>query len=104
MNSEKNMSPCTGKTGPAMATTLTRLPSHLATLHSQSDAEQRIGTDLISRFQYYRIVRNWVVHTKESDIAKPEAKFHEIVPYQAEREREFRSLKRTKPACPLTLR
>ena len=44
-----------------------------------------IGEDLISRFQYYRIVRNWVVHTKDSGQSKPLAKFDQIVSYSAER-------------------
>ncbi|MFM2176885.1 MAG: hypothetical protein RL015_983 [Verrucomicrobiota bacterium] len=47
--------------------------------------ENLIGQDLISRFQYYRIIRNWTVHTKDSDLSKPQARFAEIVPYKAER-------------------
>lgn len=47
--------------------------------------EAAIGQDLLTRFQYYRIVRNWVVHTKEPDASKPLAKFADIVPYLAER-------------------
>ena len=64
---------------------------------SESEAESRIGTDLISRFQYYRIVRNWVVHTKESDIGKPQAKFNEIVPYSPEHHQQFGSLNAPNP-------
>jgi len=52
---------------------------------SASNPEAAIGQDLITRFQYYRIVRNWVVHTKESAPSKPLAKFAEIVPYLPER-------------------
>jgi hypothetical protein len=52
---------------------------------SVNSPENVIGRDLISRFQYYRIVRNWVVHTKESDISKPLAKFNDIVQYSVER-------------------
>ncbi|NTV47144.1 MAG: hypothetical protein HGB11_11625, partial [Chlorobiales bacterium] len=53
---------------------------------SVEDPETVIGQDLLTRFQYYRIVRNWVVHKKESDISKPLAKFGEIVSYSAERQ------------------
>lgn len=56
---------------------------------SQKDAEDLIGCDLISRFQYYRIVRNWVVHTNDSDLKKPQAKFAEIVDYSAEHQSLF---------------
>lgn len=54
---------------------------------SSANPEAAIGQDLITRFQYYRIVRNWVVHTKESDPSRPLAKFAEIVPYLLERQR-----------------
>jgi hypothetical protein len=53
---------------------------------SAASPEVAIGQDLITRFQYYRIVRNWVVHMKESDASKPLAKFAEIVPYLPERQ------------------
>lgn len=53
---------------------------------SSADPEAAIGEDLITRFQYYRIVRNWVVHTKESDSSKPKAKFDEIVPCSSARQ------------------
>jgi hypothetical protein len=53
---------------------------------SIANPEAAIGHDLITRFQYYRIVRNWVLHTKESDPSKPLAKFAEIVPYLQERQ------------------
>jgi hypothetical protein len=64
---------------------------------SASDAEKQVGTDLISRYQYYRIVRNWVVHTKESDVSKPQAKFAEIVPYSPEHRERFGSLNAPNP-------
>lgn len=48
---------------------------------SEAEAESKIGSDLVSRFQYYRIVRNWVAHTKESDDTKPAEKFSEISIY-----------------------
>ena len=59
---------------------------------SKDEAEKLIGADLICRFQYYRSVRNWVVHTKESDISKPRAKFDEIIPYSEENQEKFRSV------------
>jgi hypothetical protein len=64
---------------------------------SEAEAEKRIGSDLISRFQYYRIARNWVVHTKESDVSKPQARFAEIVPYSVEHQDKFGSLKAPNP-------
>ena len=63
----------------------------------EDDAEKRIGPDLITRFQYYRIVRNWVVHTKESDVSKPQAKFAEIAPYSIEHQDRFDSLNAPNP-------
>lgn len=64
---------------------------------TEAEAEKMIGADLISRFQYYRIVRNWVVHTKESDISKPEAKFSEITPYSVEHQEKFSSVNAPNP-------
>jgi len=60
---------------------------------SQADAERYIGPDLITRFQYYRIVRNWIVHTKDSDSSKPKTKFIEIVGYSSEHAELFRAVK-----------
>jgi len=49
---------------------------------SATEAEAKIGSDLVSRFQYYRKVRNWVCHEKDkSDVKKPEKLFDEIVDY-----------------------
>lgn len=59
---------------------------------SQRDAEGKVGPDLISRFQYYRIVRNWVVHPKDPNIAKPQAKYAEITPYTRDHQELFRAL------------
>lgn len=53
------------------------------------DAEEKVGSDLISRFQYLRIVRNWIVHTKDTDINKPLAKYAEIVEYSSENQDVF---------------
>jgi hypothetical protein len=53
---------------------------------SVAHPEAVIGLDILTRFQYYRIIRNWVVHTKDSDPSKPLAKFGEIVLYSAERQ------------------
>jgi hypothetical protein len=68
---------------------------------TQSDAEKAVGIDLISRFQYYRIVRNWVVHTKESDVSKPQGKFNEIVPYSSEHQQKLASLNAPSPPTSL---
>jgi hypothetical protein len=67
----------------------------------QSEAEGRIGRDLISRFQYYRTVRNWVVHTKNADVRKPQAQYAEILPYSEEHRKLFASL--SAPNSPLEL-
>lgn len=69
---------------------------------SAANPEVAIGQDLITRFQYYRIVRNWVVHTKESDPSKPLAKFGEIVPYVSERQGLKSPLPPTNPPDALT--
>jgi hypothetical protein len=63
----------------------------------EGEAEKQLGTDLISRFQYYRIVRNWAVHTKEPDVSKAETKFAEIVPYSVEHQEKFRSVNAPNP-------
>lgn len=31
---------------------------------TKEEAEQSVGLDLISRFEYYRLVRNWIVHDR----------------------------------------
>jgi hypothetical protein len=64
---------------------------------SSLEAETRVGTDLLSRFQYYRVVRNWVVHTKESDDSKPQAMFEKLVPYSAVHEAQLDSVKAPNP-------
>lgn len=58
---------------------------------NQNETEEIVGKDLISRFQYYRIVRNWIVHTKDSDISKPTAKFSQIIDYSMEHKGLFTS-------------
>ena len=60
---------------------------------SQAKAEAELGSDLITRFHYYRIVRNWIVHTKDSDTQKPQSRFANIVPYSAEHAQLFGSVK-----------
>src|SRR5208282_2616103 len=64
---------------------------------TEGEAEKQIGADLISRFQYYRTVRNWAVHTKDPDVSKPQAKFAEIVPYSVEHQETFRSVNAPNP-------
>jgi hypothetical protein len=60
---------------------------------TEIEAEKRLGSDLVSRFQYYRLVRNWIVHTKASDITKPQAAFDRITPYSTECVGQFDSVK-----------
>ncbi len=55
-------------------------------------AAEKVGRDLISRFQYYRVVRNWAVHTKDSDLKKPRAKYDEITEYSDAHKTLFASL------------
>jgi hypothetical protein len=58
----------------------------------ESDPEKAIGQDLITRFQYYRSVRNWAVHTKDEDDSKPRARFREIEPYSDENGKKYASV------------
>lgn len=44
-------------------------------------AEREIGMDLISRFQYYRLVRNAIVHMKDSGAKKAIVALEAIPPY-----------------------
>lgn len=60
---------------------------------SQSETERKIGLDLISRFQYYRAVRNWIVHTKNPDPGRPESTFSQIAEYSEEHLVLFESVK-----------
>jgi hypothetical protein len=59
---------------------------------SEAEATNAVGVDIVSRFHYYRSVRNWVVHTKEADTSKPARKYAEIVPYAPENEAAFKAL------------
>jgi hypothetical protein len=70
--------------------------------NAQAAAEGIVGLDLISRFQYYRIVRNWVVHGRESDISRPEEKFKDIVPYSPEHEKALATLEAPNPPTSLS--
>lgn len=56
---------------------------------TEAKAATYVGQDLISRFHYYRSVRNWVVHTKQSNPSKPLARFSDIVSYSAENRDRF---------------
>lgn len=56
---------------------------------TEAGAKAVIGNDLITRFQYYRSVRNWVVHPKDRNVSKPTSRFDEIVPYSEENKAEF---------------
>ncbi|OQA86280.1 MAG: hypothetical protein BWY28_02425 [bacterium ADurb.Bin236] len=56
---------------------------------NRKEAEDKIGIDLITCFQYYRVVRNWIIHTKDSDLNKPLHAFCEIVKYLPEHKTLF---------------
>jgi hypothetical protein len=58
---------------------------------SEKEMEEKIGLDLISRFQYYRIVRNWIVHEKGGNSNKPQAKYKAIVEYSDSHQAMFSS-------------
>lgn len=60
---------------------------------SEATAAEAIGNDLISRFQYYRFVRNWVVHTKESDVSKPQEKYEQIIEYSKDNVERYATVK-----------
>lgn len=59
---------------------------------SRIEGEARIGGDIISRFQYYRNARDWIVHEMESSLEKPAAKFSAIIPYALKHQELFRTL------------
>jgi hypothetical protein len=63
---------------------------------------QAVGEDLITRFQYYRVVRNWAVHAKESDIEKPKARYDEISQYANENKERFGPVAAPNPPDKLT--
>ena len=69
---------------------------------SQREAEDKIGRDIISLFDYYRSVRNWVVHTKESDNRKPQEDFDKIAAYSSKHKEEFESILAPNPPEKLT--
>jgi len=52
-------------------------------------AGKSIGWDLITRFQYYRTVRNWIIHTKDSNLKKPLDAFEDIKDYSSEHQALF---------------
>ena len=59
---------------------------------SRIEGENQIGIDLVSRFQYYRNLRNWVVHEKESNLEEPQERFNAIIPYSQEHQKMFQRL------------
>ncbi len=70
-------------------------------LRNVSESEEKsidaVGPDLVSRFQYYRSVRNWVVHTKESDVSKPHERFQKITEYSSGNLQKYASVKAPNP-------
>lgn len=71
-------------------------------LKNIAGSEAEIGADLISRFQYYRIVRNWVAHSRESDDSKPADKFAEIERYSPANDALFSSVAAPNPPARLS--
>jgi hypothetical protein len=51
-----------------------------------------IGNDLIQRYQYYRLVRNWATHDADVEPVKIAAKFHALPPYSPDRAVAFAQL------------
>lgn len=58
----------------------------------KDDAKQLIGLDIISHFQYYRYLRNWIVHERESSHQAPQEKFGKIVPFSDDNKQLYKSL------------
>lgn len=48
---------------------------------SKEQAERGVGLDLISRFEYYRLVRNWIVHDKARNPEKETEVLESLVKY-----------------------
>lgn len=54
--------------------------------------ENVVGTidqDIVDRFQYYRLVRNWIVHNQEGDAKEAMMQFDAIVPYSEQNSAVF---------------
>ena len=68
---------------------------------SKDNAEKRIGADVISRFQYYRLLRNWIIHEQESNLREPQEKFDSIAPLSAANVNLYNLLKAPNPPTSL---
>lgn len=56
---------------------------------SEASSLNAVGRDLVTRFQYYRIIRNWVVHTKDAEESTLLSRFAEIEPYSRDNQVEY---------------
>jgi len=61
------------------------------------EMQRFVGKDLISRFHYYRAVRNWVLHEEECVIEKVESAFEKLVSWSPENEKEYVKLAAPSP-------
>jgi hypothetical protein len=69
---------------------------------NQGEAEGETGRDLVDRFQYYRLVRNAIVHTKEPDLRRPRAKLKQLHDYSPQNQALLGSLEAPNPPGCLT--
>jgi len=68
---------------------LTRALKHVSA--SRQEAEAAVGEALIDRFQYYRQVRNWSVHSKDDNTDELVKLHSKLGPYVAEHEKRLES-------------
>lgn len=68
---------------------------------SFDQARNVVGMDLISRFEYYRLVRNWIVHDKERNPEKETKALESLSPYSASNSTALGRL--VAPNCPNAL-
>ena len=59
---------------------------------TQGDGEQIVGKDLISIFNYYKLVRNSTVHVADCDKQKTEIAFKQIAEYSVENKLKYSSV------------
>lgn len=68
---------------------------------SESNVLKRIGSDVVSRFQYYRHLRNWIIHDQESNLSEPQENFESLVPLTEANSELYKLLKSPNPPAEL---
>jgi len=61
-------------------------------VRSERKAEEQIGVDIVGRLQYYRRLRNWIVHDQESNPQVPKETFDALAPLTDANNNLYRSL------------